>query len=287
MKNILLCTDGSMFAEVSYKYGAWLAQKLDSQINVLSVTDIRSQQVASTGNLSGSIGLGAAEELLEKLVNLEHERAKLNHQKAKLILKTAEEILKNLGVNNLKLTHKTGFLVDCLEEFEQETDLILLGKRGENADFASEHLGGNLERIIRSSKKPCFVTPREFKKVEKIIIAYDGSATGKKILQFLTDFPLLVEGLELHIITVAKNEAETDICRSRLEYAQEKLSPFNPIIHLLESEPEKAIVNYVKGSDNCLLVMGAYGHSRIRRLVIGSTTAQVLRGSRVPVLLLR
>ena len=36
-----------------------------------------------------------------------------------------------------------------------------------------------------------------------------------------------------------------------------------------------------------LIVMGAYGHSRIRSLILGSTTTQVLRTCQVPVLLLR
>jgi nucleotide-binding universal stress UspA family protein len=33
--------------------------------------------------------------------------------------------------------------------------------------------------------------------------------------------------------------------------------------------------------------MGAYGHRRVRHLVIGSTTIQLLRSSQIPLLLLR
>lgn len=36
-----------------------------------------------------------------------------------------------------------------------------------------------------------------------------------------------------------------------------------------------------------LLVMGAYGHSRIRNLIVGSTTTAMLRSCQIPVLLLR
>jgi nucleotide-binding universal stress UspA family protein len=36
-----------------------------------------------------------------------------------------------------------------------------------------------------------------------------------------------------------------------------------------------------------LLAMGAYGHSRIRQLIVGSTTTTLLRTSAVPVLILR
>jgi nucleotide-binding universal stress UspA family protein len=36
-----------------------------------------------------------------------------------------------------------------------------------------------------------------------------------------------------------------------------------------------------------LLVMGAYGHSRIRSLVIGSTTTAMIQAAGIPVLLYR
>ena len=39
--------------------------------------------------------------------------------------------------------------------------------------------------------------------------------------------------------------------------------------------------------DGPLLVMGAYGHSRVRELILGSTTVQVLRRTTCPVLLYR
>ena len=44
---------------------------------------------------------------------------------------------------------------------------------------------------------------------------------------------------------------------------------------------------YVTGKYIDLLLMGAYGHSRIRHLVIGSTIAQMLRSSHVLVCLFR
>ena len=36
-----------------------------------------------------------------------------------------------------------------------------------------------------------------------------------------------------------------------------------------------------------LLVMGAYGHSRVRSLIIGSTTTEMIRACKIPVLLFR
>ncbi|MBF2016704.1 MAG: universal stress protein [Rivularia sp. T60_A2020_040] len=287
MRNILLCTDGSSFAENVYKYGAWFAIQFNAQINVLFVTDIRSQKVVSTDNLSGSIGLGASEQLLHELVNLEHERAKINNKRARLILQKAGETLKAEGIKDVNLTNKTGFLVDCFHEFEENSDLIVLGKRGEAAEFASGHLGANVERIVRSTGKPCLVTPREYRPVERVLIAYDGSLTAKKTLQFLVNSSCFKK-LEIHLLKVTKNETYSR-AENRVSEAKQILDSagFNIIYNIREGEAEEVINQYIIEQNISLLLMGAYGHSRIRNLVIGSTTVQILRSSNIPVLLFR
>lgn len=288
MKKILLCSDGSTFAENTYRYGAWFATRLKAEaVDVLCVTDVRGQQAISQQNLSGSIGIDASENLLNRLVELEHEKAKINHQRAKLVLQEAAQTLKAEGVEKINLLHETGFLVDCLSQFEADCDLVVLGKRGEAAEFASGHLGANLERIVRSSHKPCLVTSRQFKPIERVLVAYDGSPSSQKILQFIADSSIFA-GLELHIVTVAKSVAE-EVAIARMESAKQWLQQagFEPVCSVIEGHSEKAISNYVTEQDISLLLMGAYGHSRIRHLVIGSTTAQMLRSSHIPVLLFR
>ncbi|WP_293090100.1 universal stress protein [Moorena sp. SIO3H5] len=183
--------------------------------------------------------------------------------------------------------HKTGFLLDFVPELESEADLIILGKRGEAAEFASGHLGANLERILRSSHKPCLVTSRQYQPIEKFLLAYDGSKSCEKMLQFLINSPAF-KGLELHIVTVAKS-AEDKTANSQLERGEQqaRIGGFEPVVSLMQGNPETAIAQYVKDNNINLLLMGAYGHRRIRHLVIGSTTAQILRSSNIPVLVFR
>jgi nucleotide-binding universal stress UspA family protein len=290
MKTILICTDGSPFAETSYRYGAYVANRLktkEAAIDVLCVTDIGSQEVGYTENFSGYIGINDTEHLLNHLVELEQENSKLNYQRVKLILQAAVQRLKAEGINRINPIYKAGFLVDCLDEFEHSFDLIVLGKRGENASFASGHLGANLEKIVRGSRKPCLVTPLEYHPIERILLAYDGSKTGKKMLDFITESPLF-QGLELHLVTVTKNPLDI-LARSRLKEAVNRLESagLTAVFHLLQGETEKAIAHYITEKNISLLIMGAYGHSRIRHLVIGSTTAQMLKNSKIPVLLFR
>lgn len=287
MKHILLCTDGSSFAKSSYQYAGWLAPRLGAEVRVLFVSDIRSQKVASTGNYSGAIGIGASRELLDKLVELEHEKAKINQQKAHLILEDAENRLRAAGVSAIDLIHETGFLVDIFHQFEAKADLIILGKRGEAAEFATDHLGANLERIARASHKPCLVTTREFRPIERLLLAYDGSQSCQKMLDFLLASTAF-KGLELHIVTVGK-KADDEAAKAHLKVAemQAQAAGFQPICHMIPGMPEKAIAQYIDDHSISLLLMGAYGHSRIRHLIIGSTTLQLLRSSPVPVLLYR
>ncbi|VXD19442.1 conserved hypothetical protein [Planktothrix serta PCC 8927] len=287
MKRILLCTDGSIFSQSSYQYAAWFSTRLEASVDVLYVTDTRDKTAAKAKNLSGSIGIDASDALLNQLVALEREKAKLNHQQAKLILQNANQVLSSYGVQEVKLIHETGFLVDCLHEFEAQTDLIILGKRGETAEFASGHLGANLERIVRASHKPCLITSRQYQPIYRLLLAYDGSASCEKIIEFLGNSKVF-NGLELHIITVAKSsEDETAIAQIYDVKQQAQKAGFEPTCCIVEGNPEIAIAQYAEENNISLLMMGAYGHSRIRHLVIGSTTAQILRSSHIPVLLFR
>ena len=286
MKKILLCTDGSAYSQISYEYAAWLAQRLEVIIEVLYVTDKRGEQAAQTADFSGSIGIDSYQQLLQKLVEVEAAKAKINHQRAKIILQEAKQFLSDRQVDKIELTHETGFLVDLFHELEQDSDLIILGKRGENANFADEHLGANMERIVRSSHKPCLVTPREFKPVNRVLVAYDGGESCQKAIQYVTQSAAFKD-LELHIVTV--DTGNTEKARQRLESARKIIatSHLNPVMQLLSGDAEAEIEQYIAAKNIDLLIMGAYGHNRIRHLIIGSTTAQMLRNSHLPVLMFR
>ena len=283
---IILCTDGSLYSQVSYEYAAWIAMHMDVEIEVLYVTDSSEEQAVKTKDFSGSIGIDSYQQLLDKLVDLESNRAKINHKRAKYILQQAESFLSSREIAKIKLTHETGFLVDLFHKFETEADLVILGKRGETANFATEHLGANMERIVRASHKPCLVTPREFKPVNRVLLAYDGGESCQKALKYFTEYPIF-KALEFHIITVANRAKKTALQNIKTAEKIAAAANLEPICQLLTGEPEVKMEKYVKNHDIDFLIMGAYGHNRIRHLVIGSTTAQMLRSSSIPILLFR
>lgn len=52
-------------------------------------------------------------------------------------------------------------------------------------------------------------------------------------------------------------------------------------------EPQRVLPDLVQAHGPALLVMGTFGHSRLRQLVLVSTTSTLLRLRSVPVLILR
>lgn len=281
MNRILICSDGSNYSQVCYRYAGWLAQRSGSEVEVLYVTDLRQFEVPLIADLSGSLGIQPYQAILGQLQELEG-------KKAKVILEDAGRILKDSGfTGTIHTTHKTGLLVDCLTDHEENADLIMLGKRGENANFATEHLGSTMERVVRASTRPCLVTSRSYQEVSRILVAYDGGPSCKKAIDYLVNSKQF-QGLEMHIVTVAGG-VDADAALQHLKDAESaaKNGGFSPVCQMLHGAPEDQISEYVAENGINMLVMGAYGHRRIRYLVIGSTTTQVIRTCRVPVLLFR
>ena len=69
--------------------------------------------------------------------------------------------------------------------------------------------------------------------------------------------------------------------------ARKQLNTLITEARFVRGEPETALPQIIADEEFDLLVMGAYGHSRIRSLMIGSTTTQMIRSCKVPVVLYR
>jgi nucleotide-binding universal stress UspA family protein len=133
-----------------------------------------------TRDLSGSIRLGARSKLLEDLAEIDAQRAKLVSHRGRAILEDARAIVDKAGVTDITTRLRRGDVVETISEVEGDARVIVVGKRGEAADFAKGHLGSNLERIVRAATRPVLVASRAFKPIERVLVAYDGSRLAMK-----------------------------------------------------------------------------------------------------------
>ena len=279
IKSILLCNDGSDYANTASDYAISLAQKLGARIVALHVTDIRLLEGPMLADLSGAIGAQTYQALLPQLQEMQKQRGGV-------ILAAVADRCQKAGVQ-CSTVYRMGGLTETICDEEKRAELVVLGQRGEHAKWIGEFLGSSVERVVRGSIKPCLVTPGAFREIRHVLMAYDGSAQSSKSLQVATELCRTLK-LALSIITVVTQALETGV-RNPLDDAVRMARDhgLDPRAETLVGHPEQQILEFAKRSQADLIVMGAYGHTRIRELVLGSTTSHVVRKSSVPVLLTR
>ena len=276
MSKVIACIDGTAITPAVCDYAAWASLKMKAPLLILHTLD--KSAFPTESNLSGNIGLGTHESLLEELSELDEKRARLALEQGRLMLEAARDRAIADGVDNPVTMQRHGDLVGTLMEMEDEARLWVLGKHDENL---AEHLGSRLESAVRALHKPILVTSSAFKEPRRVLIAFDGSMTTKKGVEMVAASPLFA-GVACHIVMAGSNAGA-------LAWAQQKLETagFDVTTSMQNGEVEKVLCDYRREHDIDMIIMGAYGHSVIRRFLVGSTTTNMIRNARVPVLLLR
>jgi nucleotide-binding universal stress UspA family protein len=286
MSLILSCTDGSVYAASVYEHTAWAAKKLDAPVQVIHLLEPHPERPLMS-DWSGNLGMDSREQLMEELVQLEATQARIAQVKANAILGEAAKRLSELGLEQVKTEALHGALVDYIEQSAtaKKAQMVVIGKRGESADFAKLHLGGNLERVIRSCPHPVLVSARRYSPIQRVLIAFDGGPSALKAVDYAINSPLL-KGLSIALLAAGSGNSKLE---NQLEEARQKFQEagFEVKAEMLPGEPETLISNRVKEEKIDLLLMGAYGHSRIRQFIVGSTTTTMIRTCQIPILMFR
>ena len=139
----------------------------------------------------------------------------------------------------------------------------------------------SLERVVRASRVPVLVAARAFRPIRRFPDRLRRRPGALKAVEFAAQQPLLA-GLECQVATVGGGADTLERPAAMLRGAGLEVTT-----HALKGDAEHAIAAHVAAADIDLLVMGAYGHSRIRNLLIGSTTTALLRACRIPVMVFR
>ncbi|MCG3150425.1 MAG: Universal stress protein [Verrucomicrobiae bacterium] len=278
-KTILVGVDGSTGADSATRYAIMLAQKLQARILALHVTDVRLLEGPWLADLSGALGAQPYPALLAQVREVQATRSQT-------ILAAVTQQCQTHGVP-CEVAAATGSLVHTFLEFEKRADLVVLGQRGEHAQWHADMLGAGVERMVRASQKPCLIVPEKFAPTTHILLAHDGSDESTKALHRGLNLAVALAAA-VTIVIACPHDQEANAAKI-LEHARELALARGLTTHgqLLHMDPELAILQVATEVGANLIVMGAYGHTRIREWILGSTTSHVLRKARVPVLLAR
>lgn len=277
---VLSCIDGSRYSGDVCDYAAWIAASVGAPIKLLH--NIERVSTPAVADLSGSIGLGSQEELLEELTNLEQQRSKLLLEQGRKMLERARERALGGGAERVVTCQRHGSLIESLVELEDHIRVLVLGIRGEEHGEENRGLGAQLEPIVRSLHKPILVVNRAFRAPRSIMLAYDGSEAARKALDMVATSPLFKE-IDCHLVYVGDG-AESVLAEGAEALAQAGIAVVSAN---LQGKTVEALIAYQREYDIDLTVMGAFSHSKLRDLLLGSVTAKMLQGTNQPLLLLR
>jgi nucleotide-binding universal stress UspA family protein len=125
-----------------------------------------------------------------------------------------------------------------------------------------------------------------FREITRPLLAYDGSQRASAAMHAAAEMASAL-GLPLTVLHVAREDATNG---SRvLDEARRYLQSYDLTLtcETEKGHPHQRIVDFIRERGHDLLFIGAYGHSRIIEMVLGSTTEFVLRNSPCPVFLAR
>lgn len=277
IKSILIPTDGSPNSSVAISYGLYCAELFQAEITGLHVIDIRALEGPFLSDISGSLGFSPYQNYLPKF-------QEILEQRGDVIL---EEFQRQCADKNIvpKLQKQVGIIANIIAEEAKKVDLVIIAQRGEHEKWSSGLMGSTSETVVRKSPRPVLVTPRTFRSFSRVLLAYDGGIEATRALKTACEL-FAQRPFSLSAVYVTADDERAETLRGEIEaYAR----PYGFTIPCagLAGDTGKEILAYAESNGFDLIMMGAFGHSRLHELILGGTTAYIIRRATIPVLLNR
>lgn len=182
--------------------------------------------------------------------------------------------------SSARWTEVTGSRDEVIPRKARVSDLVVFGDQ--TAD--SPELGGSIETTMVGSGRPVLMATKGAHTIgDRIAVAWNDSAESARALA--SALPLIETARTVHILAA-------DTWRTRFE-GTEELADYlawrgiaceRQAVDVGDQEVGEALMQAAIGAGADLMVMGGYGRSRLRELVLGGVTRHVLTHTRLPIL---
>lgn len=272
IETILVATDGSEAASAAERFAIAITSRLRARLLALSVIEDR-----IVAGLTGK-GLGIPAPSLEGLEAFLSARAEA----------ACRRVAEQARAQGIECGAETphGVADDRIVERAKTSDLLVLGRDGLHADHRSALIGSTVDAVLRKTNRSAVVVPRGAEFRGGLLLAFDGSP-GSRIAARLT--VELAGRLQqpVHLFVDSKDKGRAV---ARFDEARSLLGNLPVAVRESSStlgRPDVKIIDAAKEAGASLIVMGAFGRSRITDYFLGSNSAAVVRTSPIAVLLAR
>ena len=164
-------------------------------------------------------------------------------------------------------------------------DLIVLNLAYPPPAQTLARLGSGWRAMIRRCAPPLLITPRVSSPLDRVLLAYDGSAKAREAL-FVAAY--LAEQWKTSLVVLTVEEAGR-MTSATLDYPRDYLEFHEVRAEFVEASGPvvETILKTTAGHDSQLIIMGGYGASLALEVVLGASVDDVLRETRWPMLICR
>jgi len=177
-----------------------------------------------------------------------------------------------------------GNVADKLSVQSRYADLLLVASQQD--DESNLNIYYQLGSVLVSSACPVLVLP-DSKPVtlppERAMVGWDGSRECAAALR--AALPMLAQVEKIDVVSISSDDAEATAITTHIN--RHGIIAETHLIDNSKSGVGQALLEQAAELRSQLLVMGAYGHSRLRELVLGGATKYILEHAQLPVLFMR
>ncbi len=229
--------------------------------------------------------------VLTDMINRMEEEAQQREQKAKQLFETfcrreglvVVEAPSMQSERSAKWLRENGSESYWLAEYARTADLLVIGRPDDDQRVPSDML----EAALMNSGRPLLIPPSAPMSAlpDTVVIAW--KATPEAARAVTAAMPFLSLAKQIVIMTVVENETTIEEEGAARLMANFRWDGFPASIRRLQPGPQGAAETLLAaaGEEAALLVMGGYGHSRLREWIFGGFTQRILRAANIPVLI--
>jgi len=233
IKKILIPTDGSVNSDIALDYGIYIARKLNTAVNGLHVLDVNLLQVPMLSDISGTVGMPPYDGFFTAI------ETSLN-EKADFIIDNFRQRCLKAGLTT-EAKKITGKINEVIIAEAGKADCILMAKKGEHFHLKEGGLlGSTAEAVVRNSGKPVMIIPDNFREIESMALAYDGSPSARKALGFSLDLSKQAVW-PLTAVIITANMEKAALLSAQIEEAEQTAETECEVIILPGKEGEEII----------------------------------------------
>ncbi|MHC5307731.1 universal stress protein [Bartonella sp. LJL80] len=284
-KPVLALIDSSIYGKTVCELAVWAAKAMDAPVCLLHVLDKSEDQIVLPEDAEAGINVAMRSELIKELKDIDLAKARLAQKLGQMILDEAKGYMERHGVVEVETRLRHDTLLDALDVYAAKSSIIIMGKRGEDTSADVKRLGTNFESVVRSSEKPILVASQILRPIRRVMIAFDGGLLIQRAIDYICGHHLFSDAT--CIVAMAGRVSKETQGSFERSIAKLRSAGFDVLSYTTDKNPEQMLQEEVVDQNIDMLVMGAFSHSKLRKLFFGSVSQSIILKAKVPVLVMR